>query len=238
MAIDPYKNYTRTSALPQGFDPKSIDWTRRYVETHFLPHFPTDKSIKILEIGCGWGKYLQVLNDLGYHNVTGIDISDEQITFAKEKLSLKNVFCGDAIDFIRSSKEIYDVVIMADVVEHLDLDYALELGEMVYNALNSGGVYLMQVPNGLSPLNPIRYADITHQRSFTVPSSTQYFKLIGFSQIEHTPLYPVIHGLKSQVRNLLWKFWLNPAIKAYMLVANGDTMGGIYTANLLTVGKK
>lgn len=45
-------------------------------------HFPPDKVLKILDIGCGSGFYAILLSKLGYE-VTGIDLTESMIADAK-----------------------------------------------------------------------------------------------------------------------------------------------------------
>jgi len=46
-----------------------------------------DKNDKILEVGCGTGRILKYLLDMGLKNITGIDVSKEMLALAREKLS-------------------------------------------------------------------------------------------------------------------------------------------------------
>jgi hypothetical protein len=40
------------------------------------------------------------------------------------------------------------------------------------------------------------------------------------------------------IRRLLWKAALRPLVRGWMLAANGDAMGGIYTANIVAVAER
>ena len=44
----------------------------------------SDKTLKILDVGCGTGRHTIELSKRGY-NVTGIDLSESQLARAKEK---------------------------------------------------------------------------------------------------------------------------------------------------------
>jgi len=233
-----FENYTSTQDLSFVDNDEMIEWSGKYFNHYILPHLPSDKDAKILEIGCGWGKYIKHLNDLGYTNVEGIDISPEQIEFAQKKLKLKNVSLIDGIEYLQHSKKHYDAIYMIDVLEHLDLEDSINIGKQIYQRLNPNGVFLIQVPNGMSILNPIRYADITHTRGFSDYMCTQYMKLSGFTSVTNSPLPPMAHGLKSTIRSVLWNVAVNPLLKSYMLIANGTLMGGIYTSNILSVATK
>jgi len=223
--IDYYSNYSQTQSLQDGFTKEQLDWGVNYFNNHFLPHLPEIKEVNILEIGCGWGKFLKALDYNGYTNISGIDVSPEQINIAKNVVGLKNVTVKDAIEYVDSLKENLDCVILSDVLEHLENDYAVELFSKIYVKLNTGGKIIVQVPNGLSLLNPIRYADITHVQAFIPQSLGQIFRLSNFKKIDCFSVPPRGKNLKTKIRAILWTVVINPLIKIYMLVANGDTMG-------------
>jgi 2-polyprenyl-3-methyl-5-hydroxy-6-metoxy-1,4-benzoquinol methylase len=237
MNTNIYENYTSTSALNNNSYQKELESATNYTE-HFFTRYIQNKNSNILEIACGWGKYIYSLNKLGYKNVQGFDISKEQVTFAQEKLKLDSVFIADAMDFIEKSEEKFDTVLLIDILEHLEVDYCVALLKKIHEKLNIGGKILIQVPNGLSILNPIRYGDLTHLRSFTVKSLEQLSLLSGYKNIQFSALGAYPHGLKSTIRTVIWKFIFSPMIKIYMLVANGDSMGGIYTSNILAIIEK
>jgi hypothetical protein len=101
--------------------------------------------------------------------------------------------------------------------------------------LKPNGPFIIQVPNALTPLCPIRYGDISHLRAYTVSSIEQHLRLGGFNSMKHFELPPHIYSVSSLIRKILWFTVLKPVISSYMLVANSSVMGGIFTANMLTV---
>lgn len=233
-----FDNYTSTQDLSFVDNKEMQEWSKLYFDHYILPHLPHNKDAHILEIGCGWGKYLTHLRAHGYTNVHGIDISPEQIEFARKQLKLDNVELADGVEYLKNTTTHYDAIYMIDVLEHLDLEDSISIGKSIYTNLTPNGVFLIQVPNGMSLLSPIRYADITHTRGFSDYMCTQYMKLSGFDSAYNYPLPPMAHGFKSTLRSLLWKGLINPLLKAYMLIANGTLMGGIYTSNILSVARK
>ncbi len=162
MENDLYKNYTSIAVLSDTPEKLFSQWGDLYFRKRILPHFPKDKSIRILEIGCGYGRYLLALSRLGYQDTYGIDISEEQINYAKQQLNLTNVAQADALEFLEDHQQNYDVVLILDVLEHLSLDYALTLLKKVQTALTSEGRVVIQVPNAMAPLSPNYYGDMTH----------------------------------------------------------------------------
>jgi SAM-dependent methyltransferase len=237
MKIDLYENYTSTSVL-FGVDEK--EFTRNsaiYFNKNLLQHFGANKDSRILEIGCGYGRYTKAMLEAGYQHVIGIDISKEQVTYAREQLGLSNVYVADAIEYLDKGEQ-YDLILLMDVLEHLDLEYAVLLLRKVYENLRPGGRFIIHVPNSLSPFRPSYYGDVTHVRSFSVDSMSQILRMGGFQKFSHYPLPPMALGLKSAIRRLLWLGVISPAIKLLLKISNGSTSGGIYTSNLLTVAVK
>ncbi len=233
-----FDKYTSTIVLANADAAVLTRISSRNFERYILPVLPADRQAKILDIGCGYGRYLTALDIGGYGNVFGIDVSEEQIAYAQGKLGLRNCMCVDALEFLGDQSETYDAILLLDVLEHLDIAYAVDLCRAVHRALKPNGIFVVQVPNALSPLCPHLYADITHQRAFTTDSVEQILRIGGFGRFRHSATPPPVHGFKSLVRRVAWEVIINPLLKAYFLVVVGSTLGGIYTPNLLTVAPK
>jgi len=233
--FDVYKDYTSTSMLT-GLDERELtQWSIGYFSANIGPHLPKNRDARIIEIGCGYGRNIQALQELGYGNVRGIDISEEQIDYARSRLGLTNVEVGDAVAALEGAEETYDAILLLDVLEHLELAYSVRLIQAIRGALKPGGIFVIQVPNAMSPLSPNRHWDLTHLRAYTTHSMEQHLRLGGFTEMRHYELPPHVHGMASLIRRALWFAVVKPLISAYMLVANSDRMGGIYTMNMLTV---
>lgn len=236
MESDIYKNYTSVAVFAtEEQEVQFSTWGELYFHKRILPHFPTDKNANILEIGCGYGRYLSVLAKLGYEKTYGVDISEEQIAYAQQHLGLTNVEQVDALAFLNANTEQYHIIMLLDVVEHLNVDYAVKLLDRARQCLHEGGKLIIQVPNAMAPLSPNYHGDITHAKLYSTRTMGQLLKMSGFQQFEHYEVAPIPHGFKSRARALLWKSILKPAIRGFLLTANGESMGGIYTSNFLTV---
>ncbi|MDZ7733468.1 MAG: class I SAM-dependent methyltransferase [Acidimicrobiia bacterium] len=75
----------------------------------------------VLEVGCGEGYVLSALVEAGTSaELTGIDLSRDAIDHARERLgSRAELRVEDARDLV-GTRERYDVVLMLEVLEHLD----------------------------------------------------------------------------------------------------------------------
>jgi len=240
MKIDYYKHYASTHKFVGYDEIKITSKTIGYFMNALLPHLPRSKKAQIVDIGCGNGRYLNILREIGYQNIYGVDISEEQVSYARERLGTDKVEVSDALKFIENKNQEYDAILIIDLLEHLELDYSIKLIRAVRNALKDNGIVIMQVPNSISPLSPYLYGDITHKRAYMTTSMNQSLLLGGFNEkdISHYALPPVPTGLMGSIRFLFWHLLFYPLISTYLFFTIGRYNRGIYTANMLTVAKK
>lgn len=201
----------------------------------FLDFIPRDKSSKIIDLGCGDGSFVHYLQRKGYTNVTGVDVSSEQVQFA-QTLGITGIVNSDIKVYLANNTG-FDLIIARDLIEHFNINDLLSIIELTYSVLNTDGILLVQTSNGESPFfGRYRYGDISHETSFTTTSLSQIFALAGFKQMAFYPMAPTIRGLKSGVRYFLWK-GIENVIKLYLLI-EGGTADGIFTQNLIAVATK
>ncbi|MDD3089436.1 MAG: class I SAM-dependent methyltransferase [Candidatus Omnitrophica bacterium] len=115
-----------------------------------------NKSLKILDIGCGTGRHAIEMTKRGY-NVTGVDLSENQIKRAKEKAEE----AGLSIDFqIQDARDLpfdgeFDLAIMLceggfSLMETDEMNF--EILKNASKALKSKGKLIFTALNGLFPL--------------------------------------------------------------------------------------
>lgn len=80
--------------------------------------YKLQKSSKILEVGCGGGSLLKELQQKGYKNAGGLDISKKAVAVCKKR-GVKNVKVADAVATGYSAGSM-DAVIASDVLEHIE----------------------------------------------------------------------------------------------------------------------
>lgn len=201
-----------------------------------LQHFPKDLSAAVLELGCGAGRLLHAAQELGYRNVRGVDVSAEQVSTAA-RLGVRGVSQGDALTEIAGQAPAsLDVVVCWDLLEHLAMEPLLALPPLVFRALKPGGVWLIHVPNGTSPfVGRVLFGDITHYRAFT-PESMRQLLAPSFAQLSFFEDVPVVHGVRSAARRVLWQA-ARSAAQLWLAVESGTT-SNLLSQNFLTVAKK
>ena len=97
---------------------------------------------------------------------------------------------------------------------------------------------ILQTPNAESPWGIMhRYHDFTHELAFDPHSLKKLLELCGSAKIEPRQAGPVIHGILSLGRFLLWKVvWSLLAL--WNLAETGSIGSGIYTRVFLISGIK
>jgi 2-polyprenyl-3-methyl-5-hydroxy-6-metoxy-1,4-benzoquinol methylase len=115
-----------------------------------------NKSIKILDIGCGTGRHAIELSKRGY-NVTGIDLSDSLLSRAKEKAKKQ----GLKLDFLKYdardlpfNNEFHLVIMLCEgafcLMETDEMNY--EILRNATNSLKEHGKLIFTTLNALFPL--------------------------------------------------------------------------------------
>jgi 2-polyprenyl-3-methyl-5-hydroxy-6-metoxy-1,4-benzoquinol methylase len=212
-----YRRYTSTTVLPEGTDVGALlAWSHGYFRAHVAPWLPADRGAAIGEVGCGWGRYLTALATMGYTRCEGVDVSEEQVAYARDTMHCATVTCGDAVTWLESRRDRFDCILALDVLEHLENDALVALANAAREALRPAGRLIVHVPNALAQL--FRAAGL-------VPRAFREATAHG-------------RGPAARIRRVLWKAALRPLVGGFMLAANGDAMGGIYTANLIAVAER
>ncbi len=235
-----YKNYfsEKSNKGSVKLDERSLSNWRRATIFRIKDWLPDDKKANILDIGCGYGLLLNTLSTAGYHNLKGIDISEEQIKIAKELYPDIDFICIDLIDFLKNTSEKYDLITAFDVIEHLNKEEILIVLDLIYKRLNEKGQLIIQTPNAESPwFGAVAFGDFTHEWFYTPSSLEDVLVKIGFKKIEFKPSEPLATSAKSFMRRLVWLI-----IKSFLTIWNiaetGSKGSGIYTRVFLARGIK
>lgn len=207
------------------------------IKSLITKHIPPNKGARIVDLGCGHGAYLHFLKQAGYHDVQGIDVSAEQVELA-QRLGVPEVQQDDLNTFLECAKSTsVNVVLLIDVLEHLNRSELFDTLDEVYRILKPGGRCIAHVPNaeGLFGMR-IRYGDLTHELAFAPKSAQQLFATIGFEKIQCHEDRPVIHNLKSFARRIIWDvFTLIPRL---LLTAETGETRFVLSQNMLIVAEK
>lgn len=136
--------------------------------TYYLPLLKqlqknTD-SLKVLDLGCGRGEWLELLTEQGYL-AQGVDLDLDMLEECK-KLNLK-YHHGDALEFLKSQpSDSFDVISSFHLIEHLPFDVLKELIFETLRVIKPAGILILETPNSENLVvgTSSFYLDPTHQR--------------------------------------------------------------------------
>jgi len=151
----------------------------------YIPILNTLKGKKALDLGCGRGEFLELLNEYGIEGV-GVDIETSMT-------DSENVVISDALEFLRKQKDkSFSLITAFHMIEHVDIDYLLLLIKEAKRVLDDEGFLIFETPNpeNLRVASEYFYLDPTHKRP--VPKELLRFLL------EYEGFYTRIWLLNSQ----------------------------------------
>jgi 2-polyprenyl-3-methyl-5-hydroxy-6-metoxy-1,4-benzoquinol methylase len=167
------------------------------VRRDIVPHLPTDRSARILDLGCGYGGFLLALQNLGYRNVRGIDISEQQVETARA-LGVVDVQVGDATSAFVGPDH-WHAIVLLDVIEHLTRDEAIATLRACLDHLTEDGVLILRTPNIDASLGTVlSFGDLTHELHLNKLSALELFASLGAGTVDVLPSPP--HGGSVFVR--------------------------------------
>ncbi len=100
------------------------------------------KNGKLLDIGCGWGYFLNLARKNGF-KVEGIDISKYAVNYARKHFNIK--IKNSSILETSYKKETFDVVTSWDFIEHIDNPQ--KFISIVFKILKENGIFCLETPN-------------------------------------------------------------------------------------------
>jgi SAM-dependent methyltransferase len=200
----------------------------------FRDWLPDNPDTRYLDLACGCGEMLYLLEQRGITSTTGVDLCPEELATARRFVHGELVL-QDVLEFLRAQPdESYDFITAINFLEHLTKDKLLATLREVRRVLAPGGTLVAMVPNAISVFgSTTRHWDLTHEWAFTPNNFHQLAALCGFGgKLEFRECGPVAHGLVSGLRVVAWNF-IRLAISAWLLVELADRKGGVYTMDMM-----
>lgn len=143
----------------------------------------TDHS-PVLDVGCGRGELLGILGRRGIEAL-GVDTDPSMVAEARGRGL--DAHEADALSFIASRPPAsLGAIIAIHVVEHLELDYLVELLELAASRLRPGGLFIAETPNPMSliVLGNSYILDPTHVRPLHPSLLTFLFEGAGYRSVD------------------------------------------------------
>mgnify|MGYP005846126591 CR=1 FL=1 len=180
ISIDAYnKNADRYTSKFEDFSTykeKIIEFQEGYIP----------KGANILDLGCGPGNNIKTISELDNTcHFTGIDLSVELISIAKQKFSSYN-FLNQDIRYIKSDTK-YDVVIASFCIVHLSNTDTADLLYKISEILEKGGsLYLSFMEGNHSKFESTSFSK--EQLFFNYYSVTNIIEILNKFDITHNQI--------------------------------------------------
>lgn len=200
---------------------------RHYFNRYIKPFFPIYKNALVLDLGCGFGIFLDACRQSGYRRLEGVEMEAGAADYAKNRLGLEGAVGGDMFKYLSAQNDLtYDVITALNVLEHIKKDRVYELFNLIFAKLKPGGIFIAEMPNADSPHGlSILFSDLTHEWAYTRRLLNQLFKIHGFADWQILP---------SDVRS---SRLIRLAQKIITKIFSGDDKF-MYASNLICVAHK
>jgi SAM-dependent methyltransferase len=228
-----YDQYRSKKVVPGGeaFSEEDYQGWADAAKARLRGWLPADRNTPVLDLGCGPGNFLFLMEKLGYTNLTGVDRSGEQIEMARQWCPRSTLIHGDVKEFLAGNPGKFGLIGGFDLIEHFSKREILPLIKQIADALSAGGRLILQTPNAESPWGlGYRYGDFTHEIAFTPQSLEHLLRLHGFTDFQTRECGPYAHGIKSLIRFFVWRL-IRLGLLIWNLAETGGAGSGVYTRN-------
>lgn len=195
----------------------------KFYRANYRKYLPEDRDANILVVSCGPGYFVNVLHELGYTRIRGIDSDPEKAAHgARRGLPCAR---GTAFEELMDAEQPFEAVICEQELNHLTKSEMDDFLRLVWQKLKPGGRIIC---HGLNGANPIVGAEtlaqnIDHFNTFTAYSFEQILRHTGFEGVR-------IFGLH------LYVFYGNPL--NYVAWAASACLSLLFRALFVLYGKK
>jgi SAM-dependent methyltransferase len=157
---------------------------------------------KVLDIGCGRGEFLEILEEAGIPAL-GLELNSEMVALARQKGL--NVLEEDGLEYLKTLPDLsLGGIFLSQVIEHLDPDILRDLVRTAFFKLAPGGTLLAETinPKCLTTFSGAFYLDLSHHNPIHPEATRFLWESLGFRQVEilfRSP-YPQEMHLETMVR--------------------------------------
>jgi cyclopropane-fatty-acyl-phospholipid synthase len=122
---------------------RSLEEAQQAKYKRILDKLSLPAGSQILDIGCGWGGFAEAAAYRGLH-VTGLTLSDEQKTYAQQRLNHLQPRPEIRLQDYRKVKGKFDGIASIGMFEHVGMDYWPDYFQAVRNRLKPGRKAMIQ----------------------------------------------------------------------------------------------
>ena len=195
------------------------------------------KDSRVVDLGCGAGELLLAFKGLGFNELCGCDLSEEQIELART--ITPNVAVENLFDYLGNQPQAsIDIVTLFDVIEHLTRQESFDLFRLIHDKLRDGGILIGHVPNGLSPfVGHVYFGDPTHEWCPTPLSMNTMLEVSGFGDYAAKEHLGASRSLAGRLRAAMWCL-VRFKFSVLNRIETGSSGHGVWTRNFAFRAKK
>lgn len=143
-------------------------------------------SIRVLDIGAGYGFLEELISKVDNLEVYGNDISGAAIKNLKKRF--KGQYKVESIYNMNYNKNYFDLVFALEVLEHIPPSKVFYALSNIKEVLKKGGILVISVPTN-EGLEEMSDNPSGHVRDYTIPLITSELTVIGFKVLDVKTLY-------------------------------------------------
>lgn len=138
---------------------------------------PVDPEMKILDFGCGVGRVMEAIAELGFKNVDGVDISEGMIQHARNSPELSNsrFWVTDGHGVGDAPENYYDLAYSFICMNHISMRQTrIDIIRSLARSLKPGGTLVLELlyyPAIVSSQIPLPHVSWTQNRTSTETNS-------------------------------------------------------------------
>lgn len=209
---------------------KKLDSSNNIRLERLLPYIEIEKNDVVLDVACGSGHLLDLLEDKinTYH---GVDFSEDLINIANKKKKEKNIinaqfFCSDIDIYCINKINYYDKIFALDITEHIYDEMFLKIFTSLYKSLKEDGELYIHTPNAEYILEIMKKKKILKQfpSHIKVRNANEYVKLLNQAGFGTIQIKYLAHYLKP--------------LTYFDFLKNTPIFGNFFKARLFIICKK
>jgi 2-polyprenyl-3-methyl-5-hydroxy-6-metoxy-1,4-benzoquinol methylase len=200
-----YRGYVSTHwQFSHTLSKENFQFIQKVYRKRYGSFLPKNKTARILDLACGLGYFLYYLQQEGYTNFGGIDVSKEQLDITRS-LGITQVQEIDLHSYLPQHQAEFDLIVANDIIEHFTKDEIIRFLDLLYRALKPGGRVILSTAN-MASLYGARtmFSDFTHETGFTPESLAQILRVCQYTAVKVYAENPIIHDFRSLLRAGLW----------------------------------
>lgn len=170
---------------------------KQKIYLNYMPKNINTATTPHLDIGCGRGELLTILENNNYKTI-GIDINSLEIKHLGEQGF--TVEHREMIDFLQTTPQIFSSISALQVIEHIDHDTLKKFISLSYEKIETGGVIMLETIN---PHNPVAFnsfhMDETHTKPLPPEMVAFMLQYIGFKDVKFIFISPMHEEFRSRI---------------------------------------